>query len=186
MPPAACTWGATRFVGDSFAVARGVSVSADRVLITSGTSEGIELALTALANPGDGVLVPMPTYPLYTAVLAKIGARSIDDLFVDVPEIARLDGPVHGLPNHASELAVERHMSALAEELTGVLRHEVLDPWRAERHDHAHSREEAAHLESTLSTLRRLTLEAIVPNPTGRLKPGFFATARMVTGRSLR
>jgi alanine-synthesizing transaminase len=30
--------------------------------------------LTALANPGDRVLVPLPTYPLYTAVLAKIGA----------------------------------------------------------------------------------------------------------------
>ena len=45
-------------------------------LITAGTSEGIELALTALANPGDGVLVPMPTYPLYTAVLAKIGAEA--------------------------------------------------------------------------------------------------------------
>ncbi len=53
---------------------RGFPVDADRVLITAGTSEGIELALTALANPGDGVLVPMPTYPLYTAVLAKIGA----------------------------------------------------------------------------------------------------------------
>jgi len=54
--------------------ARGFPVSADRVLVTAGTSEGIELALTALANPGDRVLVPMPTYPLYTAVLAKIGA----------------------------------------------------------------------------------------------------------------
>ncbi len=54
--------------------ARGFPVTADRVLITAGTSEGIELALTALANPGDRVLVPMPTYPLYTAVLAKIGA----------------------------------------------------------------------------------------------------------------
>jgi glycine dehydrogenase subunit 1 len=48
------------------------------------------------------------------AMLATIGARSVDDLFVDVPQIARLDGPVHGLPNHASELAVERHMTALA------------------------------------------------------------------------
>jgi len=48
------------------------------------------------------------------AMLAVIGADSIDDLFVDVPEIARLDGPIHGLPLHASELAVERHMSALA------------------------------------------------------------------------
>ena len=56
--------------------ARGFPVATDRVLITSGTSEGIELALTALANAGDRVLVPMPTYPLYTAVLAKIGAEA--------------------------------------------------------------------------------------------------------------
>jgi alanine-synthesizing transaminase len=55
--------------------ARGFPVTADRVLVTAGTSEGIELALTALANPGDRVLVPSPTYPLYTAVLAKIGAE---------------------------------------------------------------------------------------------------------------
>lgn len=54
--------------------ARGVNVSPDRVLITSGTSEGIELALTAIVDEGDEVLVPSPTYPLYTAVLAKIGA----------------------------------------------------------------------------------------------------------------
>lgn len=48
----------------------------DRVLITAGTSEGIELTLTALVDPGDAVLVPSPTYPLYTAVLAKIGAEA--------------------------------------------------------------------------------------------------------------
>ncbi|MGE3277916.1 MAG: aminotransferase class I/II-fold pyridoxal phosphate-dependent enzyme [Vicinamibacterales bacterium] len=54
--------------------ARGVVMPADRVLITSGTSEGIELALTALVDEGESVLVPSPTYPLYTAVLAKIGA----------------------------------------------------------------------------------------------------------------
>ena len=56
---------------------RGMPVGADRVVITAGTSEGIELALTALAGPGDEVLVPVPTYPLYTAVLAKIGARAV-------------------------------------------------------------------------------------------------------------
>ena len=54
---------------------RGMPVTADRVVLTAGTSEGIELALTALAGPGDEVLVPVPTYPLYTAVLAQIGAR---------------------------------------------------------------------------------------------------------------
>ena len=56
---------------------RGMPLSADRVVLTSGTSEGIELALTALAEAGDDVLVPVPTYPLYTAVLAKIGARAV-------------------------------------------------------------------------------------------------------------
>ncbi|MCA1586890.1 MAG: aminotransferase class I/II-fold pyridoxal phosphate-dependent enzyme [Acidobacteria bacterium] len=37
--------------------------------------EGIELTLTALVDEGEQVLVPSPTYPLYTAVLAKIGAE---------------------------------------------------------------------------------------------------------------
>jgi len=48
------------------------------------------------------------------AMLGAIGAKSIDDLFVDVPAQARLDGPIRGLPNHASEMAVERHFSSLA------------------------------------------------------------------------
>jgi alanine-synthesizing transaminase len=56
---------------------RGMPLSADRVVVTAGTSEGIELALTALAGVGDEVLLPVPTYPLYTAVLAKIGARPV-------------------------------------------------------------------------------------------------------------
>ena len=55
---------------------RGVRVTPDRVLITSGTSEGLELALTAVVDEGEAVLVPSPTYPLYTAVLAKIGAEA--------------------------------------------------------------------------------------------------------------
>src|SRR5690348_18378134 len=47
-------------------------------------------------------------------MLRVIGAGSIDELFRDVPEEARLKGPIHGLPMHASELAVERHMTALS------------------------------------------------------------------------
>jgi len=56
---------------------RGWPVSSNRVFITAGTSEGIELVLSALVDPGGEVLVPTPTYPLYTAVLAKIGARPV-------------------------------------------------------------------------------------------------------------
>ncbi|MCJ7422078.1 aminomethyl-transferring glycine dehydrogenase subunit GcvPA [Sphingomicrobium astaxanthinifaciens] len=48
------------------------------------------------------------------AMLEKVGAATIDDLFVDVPEEARLDGPIDGLPMHASEMAVERHMRRLS------------------------------------------------------------------------
>ena len=47
-------------------------------------------------------------------MLATIGASSIDDLFIDVPEHARLSGPIAGLPMHASEMAVEKHMRALS------------------------------------------------------------------------
>ena len=43
------------------------------------------------------------------AMLATIGAASIDDLFVDVPAEARLSAPIAGLPGHASEMTVERH-----------------------------------------------------------------------------
>ena len=54
-----------------------------------------------------------------SAMLAVIGAPSIDELFVDVPEAAHcLDGPIAGLPMHASEMAVERHMAALVEART--------------------------------------------------------------------
>ena len=54
------------------------------------------------------------TDPDREAMLRVVGAESIDALFVDVPEHARLAGPIEGLPHHASELAVERHMAALA------------------------------------------------------------------------
>ena len=47
-------------------------------------------------------------------MLAAIGVGAIDDLFRDVPEALRLKGPIAGLPMHASELSVERHMAALS------------------------------------------------------------------------
>jgi alanine-synthesizing transaminase len=56
---------------------RGFPVTAGRTFLTSGSSEGIELALSAIADEGAEVLVPVPTYPLYTAVIAKIGARAV-------------------------------------------------------------------------------------------------------------
>jgi len=47
------------------------------VYITTGASEAIELALTALLDPGDELLVPSPGYPLYTALLSKLSATGV-------------------------------------------------------------------------------------------------------------
>jgi aspartate/methionine/tyrosine aminotransferase len=91
-------------------VQRGVTVSPDRVLITTGTSEAIDLALNALVNEGEEVLVPLPTYPLYTAVLAKIGA---------VPRYYRTDPARGWLPDLDS-------LRTLVGERTRVL--VVIDP----------------------------------------------------------
>ena len=89
---------------------RGVTISPDRVLITTGTSEGIDLALNALVNEGEEVLVPSPTYPLYTAVLAKIGA---------VPRYYRTDPNRDWLPDL-------EHLRTLVTNRTRVL--VVIDP----------------------------------------------------------
>jgi glycine dehydrogenase subunit 1 len=53
-------------------------------------------------------------------MLRVIGANSIDDLFLDVPQELRLKGPIDGLPPHASEMAVERHMAALSRRSTAA------------------------------------------------------------------
>jgi len=47
-------------------------------------------------------------------MLAKIGAKSVDELFRDVPQSARLGAKVAGLPDHAGELEVERAFQAYA------------------------------------------------------------------------
>ena len=49
-----------------------------------------------------------------TEMLKVIGAGSIDELFRDVPAEARLSGTIAGLPDHKSELEVERHLTRLA------------------------------------------------------------------------
>jgi alanine-synthesizing transaminase len=45
------------------------------VFITQGVSEAVDLCFSALVNPGENILTPSPEYPLYSAVLAKLGAQ---------------------------------------------------------------------------------------------------------------
>lgn len=56
--------------------ARNHGIEPTDIFITTGASEAIDFALTALVNEGENVLVPFPGYPLYTAILAKLGAEA--------------------------------------------------------------------------------------------------------------
>src|SRR5665213_1884520 len=57
---------------------RGVTgVTAEEVFIGNGVSELIDLALRALLNDGDEVLVPSPDYPLWTAAVNLNRGRAV-------------------------------------------------------------------------------------------------------------
>jgi alanine-synthesizing transaminase len=45
------------------------------VIVTAGASEAADLVLTGLVNPGEEVLLPAPGYPIYPAIVGKLGAR---------------------------------------------------------------------------------------------------------------
>ena len=69
------------------------------VIVTSGASEGADLVLTALLNEGDEVLLPAPGYPLYPAILGKLGARphyyALEEKNNWQPTVARLAAGVN-------------------------------------------------------------------------------------------
>lgn len=58
----------------AYATSLGSPTTPEQVLITSGASEAADLVLTALVNDGDEVLLPAPGYPIYPAILNKLGA----------------------------------------------------------------------------------------------------------------
>lgn len=58
----------------AYATSLGSPTTPEQVLITSGASEAADLVLTALVNEGDEVLLPAPGYPIYPAILNKLGA----------------------------------------------------------------------------------------------------------------
>jgi alanine-synthesizing transaminase len=80
---------------------RGVQgVSAEEVFIGNGVSELIDLALRAMLNDGDEVLVPSPDYPLWTAAVNLNRGRAVhypcrpeNDFVPDPEEIAALVTP---------------------------------------------------------------------------------------------
>jgi alanine-synthesizing transaminase len=122
---------------------RGVmDVTADDVFMGNGVSELILLALRALLNDGDEVLVPSPDYPLWTAAVTLNGGKAVHypcrrerGYVPDPAEVAALVGPrtraiVVISPNNPTgavyprevlaglaQLAEERHLVMFSDEI---------------------------------------------------------------------
>jgi aspartate/methionine/tyrosine aminotransferase len=55
----------------------GAKISSDRVYITSGVSEGINVLMATLLEPNDEVLLPGPGYPSYAQYIAFHGGKTV-------------------------------------------------------------------------------------------------------------
>lgn len=64
-----------REVVAEYATGLGTETSPEDVIITSGASEAADLLLTGLLNPGDEILLPAPGYPIYAAIINRLGAK---------------------------------------------------------------------------------------------------------------
>src|ERR1700720_3353853 len=60
-----------RLAGTEYYSARGAIVSAADIILTTSTSEAYSLVFRLLCNPGDELLIPAPSYPLFS-FLAEI------------------------------------------------------------------------------------------------------------------
>ena len=79
------------------AIARAEAVDPDDLLLTASTSEAYALLFKLLCDPGDLVLAPRPSYPLFDhlaglegVALAHYPLVRDDDWRIDVPELARI------------------------------------------------------------------------------------------------
>ena len=108
---------------------RGIVLSADRVAVTASTSEAYALLFKLLCDPGDAVLVPRPSYPLFEHLtrLEGVSALTYDLEFhgawrIDVESIARAGtGRVRALlvvsPNNPTGSFLHREDLAVLSEL---------------------------------------------------------------------
>ena len=82
----------------------GIEVSADDVVLTTGSSGGFLLSFLAAFEAGDRVVMARPGYPCYRNVLRALGIEVVE---IDcgpqtrfqptVAQLASLPGPIHGL-----------------------------------------------------------------------------------------
>jgi aspartate/methionine/tyrosine aminotransferase len=68
----------------------GRTAAAEQVVVTSGAKGGLLAVFAALLEPGDELIHPLPSYPAYPAMAARLGARPVP--------VAEGDGTFNGWP----------------------------------------------------------------------------------------
>ena len=64
---------------DGFAAGTSVASDPDRIFLTNGASEAVKHIIEVLiAKPTDGIMIPIPQYPLYSAGLKKCGGTQVN------------------------------------------------------------------------------------------------------------
>jgi len=122
-------YAARQAVSAYYADSRGAAVDPERIVLTASTSEAYALLFKLLCDPGDRVLVPEPSYPLFEMLAALEGVEAVpyplrydgewhlDAAALDVPERARAMLVVNpGNPTGA--FLKQSELSALAERCT--------------------------------------------------------------------
>jgi alanine-synthesizing transaminase len=110
---------------------RGLTVDADRIVLTASSSESYSLLLKLLTDPGDEILVPVPSYPLFSYLADLDGVRvksyplsfdhewhlSIDTLNQRITERTRAVVVVH--PNNPTGSFLKRDEAVALASLCG-------------------------------------------------------------------
>ncbi|MFN0165774.1 MAG: pyridoxal phosphate-dependent aminotransferase [Bryobacteraceae bacterium] len=121
---------------------RGVTVSADDIVLTASTSEAYSYLFKLLCNPGDEVLAPVPSYPLFEYLAALECVRAVsyplafaNGWFIDFDMLLRQVSPrtravVIVNPNNPTgsflkktewaqlrEICVENHLAIISDEV---------------------------------------------------------------------
>jgi len=128
---------------------KGISASPDQVVVTPGAKPIMFYAMLALVDQGDEVIYPNPGFPIYESMAAYVGGtpvaaplREAADFRMDVDELASLvtdrtrlivlnspHNPTGSILTHddlrrVAEIAVERDLVVLADEIYGRLQYE--------------------------------------------------------------
>ena len=108
----------------------------DEVVVTVGASEGIDIAVRAIVEPGDGVLLPEPAYVSYAACITFAGAdiqpvathpeRAFSLTAADVERAITPSSRaiLLGFPNNPTGAVLERHEAQAIVDL--AIKHDLL------------------------------------------------------------